>query len=573
MVAWEKKKTGDLLLLFNGILLAVVLNQLAALYAFRIDLTEERRYTIKAPTVSLLQNLDDDVYIDVYLEGELNAEFRRLRKAVRETLEEFRVQSGNRVHYQFSDPLAAAGANAQQEFMADLVSKGLKPINIIDSKDGRRTEKIVFPGALVSFGGLQSGVMLLKDQIGGAQQDINRAIEGIEFELANTIQQLTLTERKRVGFVSGHRELDSVEVSALREALAAQYDVNLKVRLDRPLRKTGYDVIVVAKPQSMFSEAEKYTLDQYLMSGGNLIFLLDALRVNLDSVATGDYYAFPYALGLDDMLFRYGVRLNPDLVQDLVSLRYPIVTGQVNGKPQITPIEWPYFPLVNQYAAHPVTRNLDATMLRFAGSLDSVKAAGVKKTPLLFSSAYSRRVSAPLKINVNDLRKEITPQNFSTANIPVAYLLEGTFRSLYDNRFLPDGVDDTGRTNVSLPARVVVIADGDVARNDINRRTGQPVELGFDAVSNHTFANRELLLNLVAFLTDDSGLITTRTKEIRVRPLDKEKVRASRTYWQLLNLVAPLLVLLAIGAGKAYFRLRRYGRFQLANKPHGSTPE
>lgn len=573
MVAWEKKKTGDLLLLFNGILLAVVLNQLAALYAFRIDLTEEKRYTIKAPTVLLLQNLDDDVYIDVYLEGELNAEFRRLRKAVRETLEEFRVQSGNRVHYQFSDPLAAAGANARQEFMADLVSKGLKPINIIDSRDGRRTEKIVFPGALVSFGGLQSGVMLLKDQVGGAQQDINRAIEGIEFELANTIQQLTLTERKRVGFVAGHRELDSAEVSALREALAAQYDVNLNVRLNRPLRNTEYDVIVVAKPQSGFSEAEKYTLDQYLMSGGNLIFLLDALRVNLDSVATGDYYAFPYTLGLDDMLFRYGVRLNPDLVQDLVSLRYPIVTGQVNGRPQITPIEWPYFPLINQYAPHPVTRNLDATMLRFAGSLDSVKAVGVKKTPLLFSSAYSRRVSAPLKINVNDLRKEITPQNFSTANIPVAYLLEGTFRSLYDNRFLPDGVDEAGRKNVSQSARVAVIADGDVARNDINRRTGQPVELGFDAVSNHTFANRELLLNLVAFLTDDSGLITTRTKEIRVRPLDKEKVRTSRTYWQLLNLVAPLLVLLAVGVGKAYFRHRRYGRFQLANKTHGSTPE
>ncbi|MBL7852590.1 MAG: gliding motility-associated ABC transporter substrate-binding protein GldG [Cyclobacteriaceae bacterium] len=573
MVAWDKKKTGDLLLLFNGILLAVVLNQLAALYSFRVDLTEEKRYTIKEPTVALLQQLDDDVYVDVYLEGELNAEFRRLRKAVRETLEEFRVRSGNRVHYQFSDPLAAAGANARQEFMADLVSKGLKPLNIIDSKDGRRTENIVFPGALVSFGGLQTGVMLLKDQVGGAQQDINRAIEGLEFELANAIHQLTVTDRKRVGFVTGHQELDSLQVSALREALAALYDVNLNVRLSRPLAKSDYDVLVVAKPQAAFSEAEKYTLDQYLMSGGNLVFLLDALRVNLDSVASGDYYAFPYQLGLEDMLFRYGVRLNPDLVQDLVSLRYPVVTGQLNGKPQITPIEWLYFPLVNQYAAHPVTRNLDATMLRFSGSLDSVKAVGVKKTPLLFSSNYSRRVSAPLKINVNDLRKEITPQNFSTAQIPVAYLLEGTFRSLYENRFLPDGVSEAGRQNLSPATRVVVVADGDIGRNEFNRRTGQPVELGFDAVSNHTFANRELLMNLVAFLTDESGLITTRTKEIRVRPLDKEKVRESRTYWQFVNLGAPLLLLIALGLSKAYLRHRRYGRFQLSTQPHGSATE
>lgn len=573
MVAWEKKKTGDLLLLFNGILLAVVLNQLAALYSFRVDLTDEKRYTIKAPTVALLQNLDDDVYVDVYLEGELNAEFRRLRKAVRETLEEFRVRSGNRVHYQFSDPLAAAGANARQEFMSDLVSKGLKPINIIDSKDGRRTEKIVFPGALVSFGGLQAGVMLLKDQVGGAQQDINRAIEGIEFELANAIQQLTITERKRIGFVAGHQELDSLQLSALREALAAQYDVNLNVLLNGPLARGDYDVIVVAKPQAAFSEAEKYRLDQYLMSGGNLVFLLDALRVNLDSVGSGDYYAFPYQLGLEDLLFRYGVRLNPDLVQDLVSLRYPVVTGNVNGKPQITPIEWPYFPLVNQYAPHPVTRNLDATMLRFSGSLDSVKAVGVKKTPLLFSSAYSRRVNAPLKININDLRKEITPQNFSTPNIPLAYLLEGTFRSLYENRFLPDGVDEAGRKSISPSTRIVVIADGDVGRNDINRRTGQPVELGFDAVTNHTFANRELILNLVAFLTDDSGLITTRTKEIRVRPLDKEKVRESRTYWQFINLGAPLLLLVLIGLTKAWLRHRRYGRFQPLTQSNGSASE
>ena len=469
MVAWEKKKTGDLLLLFNGIFLAVVINQLAAFYFFRFDLTDEKRYTIKAPTIALLQDLDDDVYVDVYLEGDLNAEFRRLRKAVRETLEEFRVRSGNRVHYQFSDPLAAAGANARQEFMSDLVSKGLKPLNIIDSKDGRRSEKIVFPGALVSFGGLQTGVMLLKDQVGGAQQDINRAIEGVEFELASAIQQLTITERKRVGFTAGHEELDSL--------------------------------------------------------------------------------------------------------QDLVSLRYPVVTGQVNGKPQITPIEWPYFPLVNQYAVHPVTRNLDATMLRFAGSLDSVKAVGVKKTPLLYSSSYSRKVNAPLKINVNDLRKEITPQNFSTAHIPVAYLLEGTFRSLFENRFLPDGVNESGRKNLSPSTRVVVVADGDIGRNDINRRTGQPIELGFDAVTNHTFANRELILNLVAYLTDDAGLITTRTKEIRVRPLDKEKVRESRTYWQLVNLVAPLLLLLAIGAAKTYVRHRRYGRFHLVNQPNESASQ
>lgn len=562
MVAWDKKKTGDLLLLFNGILLAVVLNQLASLYFFRIDLTEEKRFTIKAPTVELLRRLDDDVHIDVFLEGELNAEFLRLRKAIRETLEEFRIYSDNRVHYRFSDPMAAAGDRARQEFMSDLVSKGIKPLNIIDTQDGRRTEKIVFPGAMVSFGGLQTSVMLLKDQVGGAQQDINRAIEGLEYELSNAIHQLSLTERKRVGFVTGHGELDSLALADVRDALSAEYEVTLRTTLDRRITAADVDVLVVAKPQRRFTEKEKYVLDQFVMSGGKLILFVDAVRVDMDSITSGDYYAFPYDLGLDDLLFQYGVRLNPDLVQDVVSLRYPVVTGQVNGNPQINPIEWPLFPLINQYASHPVTRNLDATILRFSGSIDSVKAAGIRKTPLLFSSRYSRRVGAPLKINVNDLRKDMNPQNFSTPNIPVAFLLEGQFNSLFENRFLPEGSDSTARRTTGEFTRVAVFADGDVARNEINRRTGEPVELGFDPVTRHTFANKELVTNLIAFLTDDAGLITARTREIRMRPLDKEKVREQRAFWQVINVGLPLLFLFVAGVGKAYLRQRRFGRFE-----------
>jgi len=569
MVAWDKRKTADLLLLFNGIVLALVINQLAALYFFRLDLTEEKRYTIKQPTVELLKSLDDDVYVEVYLEGDLNAEFRRLRKAIQETLEEFRIYSGNRIRYQFIDPMVAAGENARQDFMADLVSKGINPINIIDNKDGRRMEKIVFPGALISFGGLQTGVMLLRDQVGGAQQDISRAIEGLEFSFANGIHELTVTDRKRVSFVMGHGELDSISIYGIRKSLADQYDVNLKASIRQRLTKADCDVLVVAKPTRRFTEGEKFVLDQYVMSGGNLILLLDAVRVDMDSVTTGDYYAFPYTLGLDDLLFKYGVRLNPDFVQDLLSLRYPIVTGQVDGKPQITPIEWPYFPLINQYASHPVTRNLDATVFRFGGSLDSVKATGIRKTPLMLTSRYSRQVTAPVKINVNDLRKEITPQNFATPSIPVAYLLEGSFRSLFERRFIPEGVDSAGRRDSGEPARIVVIADGDVVRNDINRRTGQPLDVGFDAVTGHTFANQELFTNLVAFLTDDAGLITARTNEIRTRPLDKEKISASRTFWQVANLGLPMLMLIALGGIKAYMRKRRFGNFE--TQGHGTT--
>lgn len=559
MVAWEKRRTGDLLLLINGILLAIVINQLASLYYVRLDLTEEQRYTIKAPTKELLKQLDDDVYVDVYLEGDLNAEFRRLRKAVRETLEEFRVYSNNRLHYQFEDPLAAKGTRAQQEQLAGLVTKGLKPINIIDTRDGRRTERIVVPGALVSFGGLQTSAMLLKDQVGGAQQDINRAIEGLEFELATAINRLVVMNRKRVGVVSGHGEADSLKLVKLRESLSDLYDVNFGIRLTQRVTPADAKVLLIVKPQRKFSELEKFNLDQFVLAGGKAIFFLDAIHVDLDSLAQGDYFAFPEDTGLDDLLFNYGVRVNKDLVQDLVSLRYPVVTGVVNGNPQITPIEWPYFPLGNQYASHPITRNLDATAFRFVGSLDSVKANGIRKTPLVVTSSYSRRVNGPLKINVNDLRKEITPQNFTTAGIPMAYLLEGKFSSLYENRFLPEGADETGRRSEGEFTRIIVVADGDVPCNDNSRRTGAPIELGFDAVTNHTFANRELITNMIAYLTDDQGLITTRNREVRMRPLDKEKVRSERTYWQVINIGLPVLLIIAFGVLKVYLRQRKYG--------------
>jgi len=562
MVARSKRKIGDVLFFLNGLMLAVVLVQLSGLYFFRLDLTEEKRYSIKEPTKTLLQNLDDDVFIDVYLDGDLNAEFRRLRKNIREILDEFRIHSNNRVHYRFADPLAAAGQQARQEFMTDLVARGVKPMNIIESKDGRRSEKLVFPGAIISYGGLQTGVMLLRDQAGqGSQEDLNSAIENLEFELANAIQQLVNTDRKRIGFLTGHGELDSISVSSVREGLLGSYEVNLGVHADGNILAGSFDVIVVAKPQSSFSEKEKYFLDQYVLRGGKLILLLDALRASMDSVSQGNYYAFPYQLRIEDLLFQYGVRINADFVQDLVSLRYPVVTGNMNGTPQITPMEWPFFPLVNHYAAHPMTKNLDATALRFASSMDSVKAQGIRKTPLLFSSTYARRVSAPLKINVNDLRKEINPQNFASGPYVFGYLLEGKFTSLFRNRFLPDGVDSTGNRTSGVETKIVVIADGDLARNEMNRRSGQPVELGFDAMTNHTFANRELLLHMIAYLTDDSGLITTRSKELLIRPLNKERIRNSRMIWQSINILVPVGFIIALTLIKLYWRQRRYGHF------------
>lgn len=542
----------------NAVALAWVVNLASQYYFFRFDLTEEKRYSIKAPTQDLLESLDDDVFIEVFLAGDLNAGFKRLQKAIEETLTEFRITSNNKVHFSFTDPASAMGEKAQREFMNELVSKGVNPTNVIDTKGGQRVEKLVFPGVVVSYGGFEKGVTLLKgNRALTSDQVLNQSIEGLEYELANTISQLTTLNRKRVGLLLGHGELDGLEIASFNNALLDQYDV-FKVDITRKQDIGDYDLIVVSKPTQAFSEVDKLKLDQFVMRGGKLLLLLDKMDAIMDSASREDYLAFPYQLNLDDWLFKYGVRINPDLVQDLLSARYPIVTGQVGGRPQMTQLEWPFFPLINQYADHPVGRNLDATLLRFVSSIDTVKAVGVKKTPLMFTSPASRRLGAPVQVNVNDLRQQLDPARFQSGPIPVAYLLEGQFTSLYKDRFLPAGMDTIQFLEQSVGTKIIVVADGDIVRNDINPRTRQPQQLGFDAVSSYTFANQDLLLNMVSFLVEENGLITTRNKEVKIRPLHKTKIAEERTFWQLINLVMPVVLLIVYGMARAYLRKRKY---------------
>ena len=560
-VSWKhSKKIGDLLILANVLLLVVILNILGSWYFVRLDLTEEKRYTIKKQTKDLLEHLDDAVYVEVYLEGDLNPGFERFKKSIRETLEEFRIYSDDRIQYTFTDPNLAMGEKARNEFIAELNLKGIAPRNVIENKDGKRVEKLVFPGAVISYGGMETGVMLLKgNAMQGSQEVLNQAIEGVEYELANAIHKLTNVDRKKIGFVTGHGELNGLSIASFENSLSEQYDIN-EVGLSSNEKLSDYDALMLAKPTQAFSNLEKYNLDQYLMRGGRLLLLLDRLDAVMDSASSDNYFAFPYDLNLDDQLFKYGVRINQDLIQDRVSGRYPIVVSNA-GKPQIMQMEWPFFPLINQYADHPITRNLDASLFKFTSSMDTIKSVGIKKTPLLFSSPYSRKAVAPVKVGVNDLRNQLQSGEFNEAKIPIGYLLEGKFTSVFINRFAPDGADAKIFLEKSTSTKIIVIADGDIIRNDVNPRDGSVQALGFDPFTQYTFANQDLLLNSMAYLLDEDGLIKARNKEIKIRPLDKEKIREERLFWQVINLLAPLLLVIAFGFSRSYWRKLKYSKF------------
>ena len=553
MVNWRSKKLTDILILLNGLVLLVLVNLISAANFARFDLTEEKRYSIKPQTKEILRQLDDKIYIEVFLEGDLNAGFRRFRKSIVETLEEFRIYSNNRIEYSFTDPAAAIGEKARNEFMADLVAKGIRPMNVIENANGQRVEKLIFPGAVISYGGAEAGVMLLKGNKG--EDDINQSIEGIEYELANAIYKLTNVDRKLVGVVTGHGELDSLDFVAARQSIEETYDLR-RVDLDNS-ELSQFDALLICKPTQAYSDIEKFRLDQFIMNGGRALIMIDKLDASMDSAAAPNYFAFPYNIELDDLLFRYGVRINIDLIQDQNSGTYPIVTGTRGSRPQMQLMPWPYFPLVNRYADHPITRNLDAVVTKFVSSIDTVKAQGVKKTALMFTSQYSKKLTAPVNVTISQLRKASDPASFNQSFIPVAYLLEGKFTSLYKNRFPPEGLSSPVKGE-SADTKIVVIADGDILRNEVNPRTHQPQALGFDPFTNYTFANQDLLMNMLAYLTDEHGLITTRNKEVKIRPLDRRRIVEDKFKWQFINLILPLIALMIFGTLRSWYRKRKY---------------
>ncbi len=557
MVNWKSRILGDVLVFANGLVFIVLINLVVSNYFFRIDLTEEKRYSLKDQTKSILQNVEDDVYVEVFLDGYLNSDFKRFQKSITETLEEFRVYSNNKVKYFVTNPTTAMSQKAQSEFMADLSARGIQPTNVIDKKDGQRIEKIIFPGVIISYGGLETGVMLLK---GNKASSINQSIESIEYELANAIYKLANENQKQIGFVSGQGELESLDIAAFQQDAMEVYAIS-KVNLQDREALKKVDALIIAKPTQAFSQIDKFNLDQYIMRGGKVIFLIDRMNASMDSASREDYFALPYNLNLDDLLFKYGIRINPDLIQDKSSSFYPVVTGQTGGKPNMQLMEWPFFPLINHYADHPITRNLDAIVAKFISSIDTVKAEGIVKTPLMLTSQFTRTVAAPVHVNVNQLRKEVKQDDYTLSSIPTGYLLEGKFSSLFKNRFLPEGADQSVFVGEGKVTKLLVIGDGDIIRNDVNPRTRKAQPLGFDPFTNYAFANREFLMNALAYLTDEGGLIQARNKQVKIRPLNADKINTERLKWQVINVALPILLFLMYGVARAYWRKKKFAQY------------
>ncbi len=559
------------------LLVVVLLNMAGAFRFFRLDLTQEKRYSLSPATIKLLENLPDVVYVKVYLEGELPAPYRKLRNSCQEMLDEFRAYT-NKVEYEFINPSASEDEQERKAIYMQLSKDGLTYTTPVEEKGAGVSQTLIWPGALFTFRGRTLPLQLLKSTTYANEEAmINRAINDLEYEMTNTVRKLNTIIKPRVAFVEGHGELDSLETKDISLALEEYYSVE-RIRIDSNLTSLvyraeredslifvpRYKAIILAKPDSAFPEKDKFLIDQYVMYGGKVLWVVDRVDASMDSLSTYNAtMVYPLDLNLDDMLFKYGARVNGDLVMDLRSSVIPVVVGRIGNQPRFEPKRWPYFPLSLPASNHPVVNNLNAIRFEFANSIDTLGAPGIRKSVLLRSSNRSNLINAPARISLNILREKPDPKIYSKEGIPVAVLLEGKFQSLYKNRLIPELMNNPKvgfKPECVKDNRMIVVADGDVIRNGVSRQTGRLLPLGLDRFTGEQFGNRDFILNCVNYLCDDAGLISVRSREAKVRLLDDARIKNERFSIQLKNVVVPIASLLLAGALIVYLRRRRYAR-------------
>lgn len=570
----RKPAIRDIIQLITIIGIVIAINVLSGFFFTRFDLTSEKRYTLSETTKELLTDIDDVIYLKVYLDGELPAGFRRLRDRTREMLDEFRAYSNNNIEYEFINPSNQPDEKSRNELYRQLAKQGLMPTNIqIKAEDGVE-QKLIFPGALMTFRGEETPLQLLKSQMGALPEEmLNSSIEDLEFEMTNAIRKLVEVRAEKIGFVQGHGELTERQVADMARSLSEYYTlerVNINGQLNSLVSRAEgdssavifpkYKAIVIAKPDTAFSEEDKFMIDQYVMYGGRVLWLVEPVFCNMDSLRySPSTLAIPISLNLEDMLFKYGVRVNTDLLQDARCAAIPGPSGYVGDQLQWALQPWVYFPISIPQGDHPIIRNLNGIKFEFTSSIDTVARNGIKKTVLLSTSEKSRSLRTPTQVKLEVMLEEPKPEQFNKPNMPLAVLLEGKFESVFKNRLTTMIKQDP---NINFreegkESKMIVISDGDVMRNHINP-DGTYLPTGFDKYTSQQFGNKKFLLNAINYLCDDENLTTIRSRALEIRLLDRKKAEAEKTKWQFINVGIPIILIILFGLLNAYLRKKRY---------------
>lgn len=545
-----------------AIAIIIVINLIGQQVFARFDLTKEKRFSLSKPSKDIASQLTDVVTVKIYLEGEFPAGFKRLQKSTRDLLEEYKAYAGSNIEYEFIDPLV--GNKNTNEMLESLMKKGLQPTNIQINEEDQQSQKIVVPGALISYkNGKEIPVNLMREQFGQDPEVVlNQSIENLEYEFSSALKKCLTVKKKKIAFTTGHGEVESLKLNSIAAALSENYDFELLNLNDVPGTELNkYDLLFIVKPELYFEQYERFKIDQYVMHGGKLFCFLENVSANMDSISKYEQYLTPtIQTGLDELLFKYGARVNYNLLSDRNCLPIQLTELGAGGGKKMVLKPWSYYPVFTEHAAHPITKNLEPVLGRFAGTIDTVGNKEVRKYILLRSSEYSRPIASPAMLSFErSIRQYSEPQYFNKTNLPVAVLLEGNFTSFYKNYMNDTVLNFKGESG---PNKMIIASDADLITNSVNKKTGEAYPLGFDAITYQRtrtmFGNKKFILNCVDYLVDGTGLIDVRSKEFKIRMLDVTKVKMQKTKWRIVNMVFPIVMLLAFMSVNEWVRKKKY---------------
>ena len=548
-----------LLSILTALVAIIALNVLASFVYTRFDLTEDQRYTLSQPAVDVVQKFDAPVIVDILLDGNIPAEFSKLKTETVQLMESFASKNDN-IKYNLIDPLE--DEEAAQQTIAELESLGLKPANVNIVENGKVSNELVFPWALVNYNEQTVKVPLLKNKIGSsAEERINNSVQQLEYAFADAFTKLSITEKKSVAVIKGNGELQDVYIADYLTTIRDYYNIGA-ITLDSVASNPekvleqlkGFDLALIAKPTEAFSDEEKYVMDQYMVQGGKSIWLIDQVAMEMDSIYAGggSAFALPRELNLKDMFFSYGVRINPVLINDLYFTQIVLATGEGNDS-QYNPLPWVYYPMVFSRNNHPINTNIEAVRFQFTSPLEVLE-NDYNKTVLLQSSPLSKTDGVPRQVSLDIINTPPDQSTYNNGNLPLAVMIEGNFSSMYRNRIKP--LDLKNAMEEGPSNKMIVISDGDVIKNQL--RNGRPLELGYDKWTSSFYGNKEFLVNCTNYLLDNTGLINIRNKKVSIPLLDVKKIAEQKTKWQMITIGVPVVLTLLFGLFFSYYRKRQF---------------
>ena len=551
---------------YAGIVAAIILvASFFNLFNLRLDLTEDKRYTLSEPTKKILSEIENDIFIQVFLDGDIPIPLKRLKRSVQEALDEFRIASRRKIDYEFINPAESESSEQREMQYQYLINKGLSPTRIqANNAEGGSSTKVIFPGMILNSNGIEMSVNFLSNnQTISYEQNILHSQEGLEYNLIQAIQTIASDTIYKVAFIEGHGELSEIHTADITMSLAQFFTVDRGTIGGNLGILDDYSAIIIAGPEEEYNEADKLVIDQYIMQGGKVLWLHEEAAVNADSLVYGSTVGLYRPVNLEDMLFRYGVRINPLIIQDIECQAIRLMIMSEGTRQQVVPAPWVYYPLLIPSNDHPITRNLNRVKGEFVNYIDTVGLDGaIRKKTLLHTSQFTKTVSPPVIIRLREAEDLPDEREFNKSYLPVAVLLEGNFQSAFNNRPAAriSGNNEFEFLKESVNTRMIVVADADIIKNEVSRSGYQemPMQLGVDKYTGEVFGNKDFVLNCINWLVDDKGIMELRSRELKLRLLNSAKARSEKTKWQIINTAGPLILLLLAGLTYGYLRKRKY---------------